>query len=360
MASVILIANGADQATVNRAASELPESSRQSLTIIADSMPAGLTPGQTFISSATNSLAEALQQATTRTKSDALLFIDARMTPTSAVINALTQEIAGSGFAYAALESRSELMTLGEVEGDSLVSLIGSTKSWPLMCVAVKKSVVDACGRLEGENMTEIMVKMLVETIAQGEQITQSSQSLQSTSSAAARNMSEMSVAGTARCLRKAVDAINIEELFPHHAWEAHREESAAASYHTLAAMFIRLGDSESALECLTLGDQFEDSPRSLALKGLIALDRGETLTAVANMVSSLQQYELRKKQNNNHYVHFAPRDLASINSNLNAGLEALNKRDNSAALEFFATAVFSFDPFFSENGVNALKAAGH
>lgn len=360
MASVILIANGADQATVNRAAEQLPESSRQSLTIVADSMPAGLTPGQTFISSAANSLAEALQQATTRTQSDAVLFVDARMTPDSAVIAALTEEIKGSGYAYAALELRNETMTLGEAEADSLVTLIGSLKSWPTMCVAVKKTVIDACGRLEGENMTELMVKMLIEAIAQGETITQSLQSIHSTSDAAARNMSEMSLAASARCLQKAVEAINIEELFPHHAWAAHREESAAASYHTLAAMFIRLGNSESALECLTLGDQFEDSPRSLALKGLIALDRGETLTAVANMVSSLQQYELRKKQNNNHYVHFAPRDLASINSNLNAGLEALNKRDNSAALEHFATAVFSFDPFFSENGVNALKSASH
>ncbi|MBN8548625.1 MAG: hypothetical protein J0M12_04845 [Deltaproteobacteria bacterium] len=362
MASVILIENGADQATVQRAVAELPEASRESLTIVANTMPTGLTSGQTFISTATNSLSEALQQALTRAKSDTVLFIDARMTPSSAVISALAQEInsGNSGFTYAALESRGETMTLGEVEADSIVSLLGSTKSWPLMCVAAKKSVIDACGRLEGENMTELMLKTMIEALAEGEAVTQSSQSLQSASTAAARNMSEISAAATARCLHRAIESINIEELFPHHAWEAHREESAAASYHTLAAMFIRLGDSESALECLTLGDQFEDSPRSLALKGLIALDRGETLTAVANMVSSLQQYELRKKQNSNHYVHFAPRDLASINSNLNAGLEALNKRDNSAALEFFATAVFSFDPFFSEHGVNALKAAGH
>jgi hypothetical protein len=359
MASLILIENGADEATLKRSIASLSESSRQSMTIVANSMPTGMTPGQTYISSSTNSLAEALQQAVTRASSDTLIFADARMSASASVEAALTDEMSSSnsGFAYAALESRSETITLGEITADGIISMLTTVSSWPFMCVAVKKSVADACGRLEGENMTEIMAKMMIEALAQGEAVTQSAKALESASAASARNMTAMSNTAIARCLSKAVESINIEELFPHHAWAAHREESAAASYHTLAASFIKLGDSESALECLTLGDQFEDSPRSLALKGLIAVDRGETLAAVANMVSSLQQYEIRKKQNSKHYVHFAPRDLASINSNLNAGLAALNKKDNSAALEFFASAVFSFDPFYSEHGVNAVKA---
>lgn len=155
MASVIVIENGADLATLNSSISELPESNRQSLTIVADKMPAGLNPGQTFVSSATNSMAEAIQQATTRTKSDAVIFVDARMSPSTAVINALAEEISSnnSGFAYAAVESNKETMTLGEVSADSLVALLSSTSSWPFMCVAVKRSVIDACARLEGENM---------------------------------------------------------------------------------------------------------------------------------------------------------------------------------------------------------------
>lgn len=360
MASVILIENGADQAAMKRSMTALTAAGCSSMVIVANSMPEGLTPGQTYISSSTNSLAEAMQQAITRSASETVIFIDARMNATTEMVAAMLSEMNGkdSGFTYAGIETGSDTMSLGEVNSESLISMLSTMTMLPLVFVAARRSTVDACDRLEGENMIEIMTKVLIESVVQGEAISQTSQMMQM-SAATAQNMCGMSIGASARCLRKAVDSFNIEDLFPHHAWTAHREESAAASYHTLAAAFIRLGDSDSALECLALGDQFEDSPRSLALKGLIALDKGQTLAAVANMVSSLQQYEMRKKHNNKHYVHFAPRDLASINSNLNAGLEALNKKDNSAALEHFASAVFSFDPFFSENGVTALKA-GH
>jgi tetratricopeptide (TPR) repeat protein len=165
-----------------------------------------------------------------------------------------------------------------------------------------------------------------------------------------------LSNARMASLLRLAVNNCNIEDLFPEHAWNEHQEESAAAAYHSLAALFIRFGDTESALECLKLSDQLEDSPRSLALKGIIAFDRGETLGAVANLVSSLQQYELRKKRDGNHYLSFTPSNLERINSNLNAGLQALNKRNNEVALEHFAQAVNDFDTFYSEYGVKIVK----
>ena len=103
--------------------------------------------------------------------------------------------------------------------------------------------------------------------------------------------------AETARLLRSIVNNCNIEDLFPNHDWTQHGQESAAAAYHSLAALFIKLQDTEAAMECLAFSDQLEDSPRSLALKGLIAIEKGETLAAVANMVSSLQQYESRKKR---------------------------------------------------------------
>lgn len=358
MASAILIENGADRATLARTIAALPQSMQQNMIVVAASMPEGLTPGQAFISSTTNSLAEAIQQATTRATAELLVFVDARSTPSSEALTILAEEMSNSnaGFGYSAIEASNETITLGELSADGIVAMFNATTSWPFMVVAARKSVVDACGRLEGENMTEIMAKVMIEAIAQNESIMLSSQPITMASVAAARNMTQMSATATARCLSKAVESLNIEELFPHHAWGAHREESAAASYHSLAAMFIRLGDTDSALQCLSLGDQFEDSPRSLALKGIIALDRGETLAAVANMVSSLQQYEVRKKQNSQHYVHFAPRDLAGINDRLNAGLDALNKRDNSTALEHFASAVFSFDSFYQEHGVNTLK----
>ena len=156
----------------------------------------------------------------------------------------------------------------------------------------------------------------------------------------------------SASALQFAIANSNIEDLFPNHAWEQHGGESAAASYHTLAALFLRFGDKESAKECLRCGDQLEDSPRALALKAIIAMDSGETLGAVANMVSSLQQYELRKTNDGTHYLNFAPHDIEVINVNLAAGLEALNRQDNETALSHFADAVFSFDSFYQDLGV--------
>ena len=86
-------------------------------------------------------------------------------------------------------------------------------------------------------------------------------------------------------------------------------------------------------------------------------MNRGEVLGAVANMVSSLQQYEQRKKDNSKHYSRFAPNNLETINQNLNAGLEALNKRNNEEALTFFTKAVFQFDPFYQDTGIDTNKA---
>jgi hypothetical protein len=156
--------------------------------------------------------------------------------------------------------------------------------------------------------------------------------------------------------LHQLATASNIEEIFPRHDWERHEEESAAACYHTLAAMFIRLGDGASASECLKLSDRLENSPRSLALKGIIALSRGEILGAVANMVSSLQQYELRKKEAARHYQRFMPQDLEVINQKLHEGLAALNTRNNEVAYKCFAEAVFNFDSFYRDNRVNSVR----
>ena len=159
-----------------------------------------------------------------------------------------------------------------------------------------------------------------------------------------------------ARTIQTLVNSCNIEDLFPFHSWEMYQEESAAAAYHALAALFVRFGDIESAQECIRLSDQFEDSPRSLALKALVARTKGETLGAVANMVASLQQYEMRKREDTKHYVQFSPRNIEKISDNLQSGLAALNRADNETALQHFSEAVFSFDSFYSEAGIATLK----
>jgi hypothetical protein len=145
---------------------------------------------------------------------------------------------------------------------------------------------------------------------------------------------------------------MNIEELFPRHNWKAFSEESAAASYHSLAALFLRFQDPDSAAQCLACSEKLEESPRYFALQGLIQQAQGETLGAVANLVSSLQCYEARKSADGKHYLNFKPSNLEIVKTRLAEGLDALNKRDNNRALASFSDAVFSFDSFYSEHGV--------
>lgn len=153
--------------------------------------------------------------------------------------------------------------------------------------------------------------------------------------------------------MKAALSCCNIEELFPNHAWQSHQEESVAACYHELAARFIRLDDLESAEDCLKQSERFEESPRALALKALISKRHGEILGAVAHMVSSLQQYEQRKTATDSHYLSFNPNNIEKINTQLEEGLSALNKRDNESALNKFTEAVFNFDSFYNQMGLN-------
>lgn len=189
------------------------------------------------------------------------------------------------------------------------------------------------------------IISAIIAAIGNGEKITLAS----STADAAA----EISNQERSSLLKAAIAAIVVEELSPLHAWKEFEEESLAATYHELGAQFIKLGDFDSALEILAMSDRFEDSPRSLALRGLISKMKGETLDAVANMVSSLQQYEKRKTQEEPHYLIFRPQSFDIVNEVLKDGLNALNQRDNENALSHFAKAVFEFDGFYQLHGID-------
>jgi hypothetical protein len=157
----------------------------------------------------------------------------------------------------------------------------------------------------------------------------------------------EANNAARAEALKAFIAILPIEELFPHHAWATFQSESLAACYHVLAAYFIKLQDFASAEDCLKQSEPLETSPRALALRAIISRSHGETLGAVAHMVSSLQHYEQRKEPSSEHYVTFQPKDIEVVNVNLKDGLEALNRKDNEAAFNKFSEAVFNFDEFF-------------
>lgn len=153
-----------------------------------------------------------------------------------------------------------------------------------------------------------------------------------------------------AKFLRELLQVANIEDIFPNNNWGAFAKESIAISYHILCAMFIKFGDLTTAKECLNLSANFVDSPRNLALRGLIALQQNDDLNAVANIISSLQLYEKRKKDIINiEKISSEPSRLNIIEEKLNEGLAALNQRDNHKAATIFADAVYKFDDFFEE-----------
>lgn len=166
------------------------------------------------------------------------------------------------------------------------------------------------------------------------------------------KSPTEPAKAERAALLRFLLNIAPIERIFPEHEWNDFPQESAAACYQRLAAMFLHLEDFQAVQDCLTYSDQFEDSPRSLALKGYLAFQQGEPLAAVANLVSSLQEYEKRKLDDKPRYVTFAPQNLDLINERLNAGLNALNERDNCTAFKYFSEAVWNFDSFFENAGM--------
>lgn len=353
MNTVIIFGKDANKSSTERAISAASRAGATEIFLVRDEIDPSL-PVRT-ISTANFGTIAAIRDGVSRASSPQVVILDARAD--------LDDETLESFFSTA-LEATSGITIVPvEIEGDSaefpesidaLLRFIASESPWPVSALIVSKSFALDNITAEAESFSEALAVLLVRALASVEDINKLPRAIAlSDENAALCRLSNMTLS---RCIITAINSCAVEDIFPHHAWASHRQESAAASYHALAAMLIRLGNMKAALECLSLSDQLEDSPRSLALKAIIALDRGETLGAVANMISSLQQYEARKKKESEHYLNFAPQDFEVINVNLQAGLEALNRRDNKAALEKFATAVFNFDAFYREFGLDSLE----
>ncbi len=279
------------------------------------------------------------------TNADTLLCLTPKAACAAGLTDLIKEAVQTQNLRYASFEGNNG--ALAALEVSSAVRFVCESDQWPLAAVAMPMTAAKAMVS-QTETFSELLA---VETLTG---IIDKKASVFSTVAPGAD--APATAEDRARVLKHIVNRYNIEDLFPFHAWQEHSEESAAASYHTLAALFIRFGDTESAKECLAFSDQLEDSPRSLGLKALISITKGETLGAVANLISSLQQYEFRKRnENNEHYLSFQPEDLETVNSQLNEGLQALNNQDNVEALNHFAAAVFSFDPFYIENGLDSI-----
>lgn len=149
----------------------------------------------------------------------------------------------------------------------------------------------------------------------------------------------------------------NIEELFQSVNWDSSSEipQKAADCYRELSTFFLRMGDAESALECVDLSESLHESPRSSVLRGIIAASRGDSLTAVANLVSSLQQYEETAAVEGKSVHRLSEQLEVDVTKTMKQGLKALNQKDNLKAFNFFASAISKYDDFFARAEVLPL-----
>jgi hypothetical protein len=330
MASIIIVENGACEESFERTLSAARSIQGAELLVIAQQATLNtLDNVMGFDASATprSSLAAAIDAST----SESILIIDARLAPEQHEIQSLHGEISNMpsvDYICASMRRGTVAIELPEISSDSLIDTLSASPELPLMCVVIRKKSALTIAPFEGESLTEILAQLIMKGALRGQGVHSTRFSLN-----APRDCSlHISGDSLSRMLRSIIAQVN----------------------QTLAALFVRYGDLNAAGDCLRISDTLEDSPRSLALKGMMAQIRGETLGAVANMVASLQQYEMRKKDNSSHYVQFAPGNTEKISTSLQAGLTALNRSDNATALECFSEAVFHFDPFFKENGLES------
>lgn len=238
-----------------------------------------------------------------------------------------------------------DLELLSQAMIAELPSLTAGATAWPIQLLGMDKSALSRFEPGETKTIEGFLASILVNGIARHEVMQRVDSNLSGT---------VLSEGDRAELLTFAINACNIEELFPNHAWATHEKESAAACYHALAATFITLADYDSAKECLNFGDVLEDSPRSQALKAIISNRNGELLGAVANLVNSLQQYEIRKANSNQtHYLSFYPQNIEVVNTSLKEGLNALNEQNNDRARVHFGQAIMQFDSFYSDFGLD-------
>lgn len=300
-------------------------------------------------------LAEGLIRATEMAASKRVLVVSSALAFNFTDLSKLTAEIESCPILehiIVAPETEEGALDIPEIAPESIVSSISRYESWPLVCVATSRYALGTIRLGSALSVTEVLAQALIRATAEGDSVRVSTSITPLIKASTASAASQLDTAARARLLRSAIDALNVEELFPQHNWVTFSQESAAASYHSLAALFLRFSDPVSAADCLSCSEQLEESPRYFALQGLIQEAQGESLGAVANLVSSLQCYESRKAKDGKHYLSFSPGNMEILKTRLAEGLDALNKRDNTRALQSFSEAVFTFDSFYAEHGV--------
>lgn len=353
MVTVVVLENGARSTQVEELIERLQQAGAHDLIALGSNRPAKNGPVSNIIISNSVSVGSCLRQAALIARSDTLLIVDARLSPSTEEARILVSEAAkvrSDSMGFATIElGHTDIEFSSEMSVDSFISEMVNGASFPFGAVAMSRKQILDGEEPQGDSTTAALFVYAARHLADHSPIVELT-SLKRDALGMA-GMIDISRSGRAAALREVVRHANIEEIFPNKPWSTNESESAASSYETLAAYFIKLGDSTSALECLQLSDKLQESPRSLALRAIISRQRGEVLGAVANFVSSLQQYEVRQLNAPQAVVPSTAKE-ESLNQKLRMGLEALNNKDNERAMEHFASAVFSVDSFYAECGL--------
>jgi hypothetical protein len=359
MHTAIVIDDSSSQSTVQDTAQMLSDVHAFADIIVVSKRqsPDNFSLGMWITSSST---ADGLKQATALAASKRVLIVSSALAFSFTDLSKLVAEIENRSVLehiIVAPMADDAMLDMPEIAPDTVVQAINRYDVWPLFCVSTTRHALNSVRMEEAESTAEVLLQALINSIADGDSVKVSSIISPLIHPAAAEAIGALSPAAKARSLHYAVDGMNIEELFPNHNWKTFSQESAAAAYHSLAALFLRFGDADKAAQSLSCSERLEESPRFFALQGLIQHAQGETLGAVANFVSSLQCYEARKKADSSHYLTFTPGDLETIKARLAEGLEALTRRDNARALASFSDAVFNFDSFYADHGVTGTAS---
>jgi hypothetical protein len=284
------------------------------------------------------SMVEAFNNAASMAASKRILIVSSALVFNFTDLSKLVAEIDKNGVLehiIVAPRAHGEMVDMPDIRPETIVWSLNRCDIWPLMCVATSRYALNTVKPSYAQSVTECIAQAMIQSITDGDNVRISTVISPLVNASFMESTCVLSPEAKARCLKVAVDGMNIEELFPNHNWGTYSEESAAASYHELTALFLRFQDPASAAECLDCSEKLE-----------------ETLGAVANLVSSLQCYESRKTNDGKHYLTFTPTNLETVQSRLAEGLEALNQRDNERALASFSDAVFTFDSFYNEIGL--------
>lgn len=359
MPQVIVIETEQNHPSTKTLLEALKKAGLSNCMLVAQALPPGTVPENHFFSLSKDSLTNSVHKAASQSEGQ-LLFVNSQASLEGSQLDKVIKDSSHTSkgaLSYVPLKGEKGLIDFPEAKAEDLVPFLARVPAVPFLAISVDKGFVEKHTKTDCETPRELMAQFFMQAAGEGQKVARCPTEIPLKSAGIPEKSLRLTSAESARCLRLAAELSNIEELFPKHEWKKFQNESMAASYHTLAAVFIHLNDLESAQDCIKQSEPLEDSPRTLALKALISLKRHEHLGAAGNMITSLQQYETRKRSSESHYLSFNPKDFEQINNNLKTGLDALNRKDNQTAVRHFAAAIFQFDPFYHENGIDNIEA---